>query len=651
MTCIDKANQKNVKNLNKLSNYKLGNYIYHFQIKMPKRKYYTWSKENLEEAIQKYNNGALKYNEACSLYNIPKPTFRRHLKGLNTHQRLGRPNDLTDEMESELVKHVLLMESRFFGLSITDLRHLAYQLAEKHGLTHRFNKETQLAGWKWYYKFIKNHPEISLRSPEATSMARCKGFNKETVMAFFDKYESILDEGQFTADKIFNMDETGLNTVHKPSKILAQKGKHQIGAVTSGERGVNTTCICCVNAAGEFVPPMLIFKRKRMTEDLKRGRPPNTLYECSESGWIVSTLFVKWLEHFIKCLRLQKSNENQILLILDGHSTHTKNLDAINLAREYGIIMFSLPAHTTHKLQPLDRSFFKSLKQKFNAACVSWMRNHPGSVIKQSNIAEILGEAYPRAVCMNTGIHGFESCGLWPCNRHKIRDEEYVVLDEVSNLSESETCTPNRATEIQPELKNSCTLTSVPQSNQTTEQKRTEEVDDVQLPESTCPPEKELNPRQIKKTKKCSMGIEANVSNTKTVVETLEMLSPTRAIPGKSNQLKRKTTAAVVITGSPYKTELENKIEESKKKTVSKNLDAKESKPTNRSRKGNKKQEQKKDESWFCKICEEDRKENMTQCTNCEIWVHDLCAGTNKKTHVYNCDDCQELATTIRRIC
>ncbi|KAK9883137.1 hypothetical protein WA026_001332 [Henosepilachna vigintioctopunctata] len=82
------------------------------------------------------------------------------------------------------------------------------------------------------------------------------------------------------------------------------------------------------------------------------------------------------------------------------------------------------------ELQPLDRSFFKPLKQNFNASCTSWMRNHPDSEIKQANISEILEMCYPRAVCMETAIHGFESCGLWPCNRFKIRDHEYVILVE-----------------------------------------------------------------------------------------------------------------------------------------------------------------------------------------------------------------------------
>lgn len=42
-------------------------------------------------------------------------------------------------------------------------------------------------------------------------------------MAFLDKHELFLDAGQCTAEKIYNMDETGLSTVRKSSKILALK--------------------------------------------------------------------------------------------------------------------------------------------------------------------------------------------------------------------------------------------------------------------------------------------------------------------------------------------------------------------------------------------------------------------------------------------
>ncbi|PSN51128.1 hypothetical protein C0J52_21606 [Blattella germanica] len=53
-------------------------------------------------------------------------------------------------------------------------------------LPHNFNAEQQMAGKKWYYAFMKRHPTLSYRQPEATSMARAKGF-KETLQAAKEK--------------------------------------------------------------------------------------------------------------------------------------------------------------------------------------------------------------------------------------------------------------------------------------------------------------------------------------------------------------------------------------------------------------------------------------------------------------------------------
>ena len=51
-------------------------------------------------------------------------------------------------MEKELVQHVLNLESSIFGITATELRRIAYQLAEKYKLQHRFNREKEIAGEK-----------------------------------------------------------------------------------------------------------------------------------------------------------------------------------------------------------------------------------------------------------------------------------------------------------------------------------------------------------------------------------------------------------------------------------------------------------------------------------------------------------------------
>lgn len=663
---------------------------------MATRKYNIWSKEDMEAALQKFKDGSMKFNEVCRFYNIPKPTFRRHLKGLNTHARIGRPKDLLIQMEEELVRHILELESCFFGLTIKDLRKLAYQLAEKYELNHRFNKEKQMAGWKWYYKFIKDHPEISLRAPQPTSMARCKGFNKKNVMDFFDKYEAILDKEKFTASQIFNMDETGLSTVHKPSKILAKKGKSQIGAVTSAERGITTTCICCINAAGEYIPPMLIFKRKRMSDDLKRGGPPNTLYTCSDSGWIVSQLFLDWMLHFISCLRLQKSDKNQVLIILDGHATHTKNIEAIRLAREYGIILLSLPAHTTHKLQPLDRAFFKSLKSYYNQACSSWLRNNPGQVIKQSNVSEIFGQAYYSSVRMDSAIHGFESSGLWPCNRFKIRDDEFIVEDEPQNETRplSEVNVTSAMSNVTPVILNTTpptskiipstsdmaastsniiasaisastsTLSVIPSTldmtpvtsditistfnvTPSTSKINTPALNPASdVPQQTSPVEFTSGSVLLKSSAEPPVIILSNIvlPSTSSVKSTIESISPVRKI-GRSKITT--ATSATVLTESPYKNELERKIEIQKKKLPKIKIEVKTEKPKIKNKENiiisskKPKHNEKETEAWLCLLCNEDRPENMIKCNECSKWVHELCAGADSTTYDYCCDNCK----------
>lgn len=73
------------------------------------------------------------------------------------------------------------------------------------------------------------------------------------------------------------MDESSITTVQKTSKVLARKGKKQVGTLTSAERGIHVTAVCCCNSVGQFIPPALIYPRKIYNPDLYDGAPPGTL--------------------------------------------------------------------------------------------------------------------------------------------------------------------------------------------------------------------------------------------------------------------------------------------------------------------------------------------------------------------------------------
>ncbi|XP_050298563.1 uncharacterized protein LOC126737631 [Anthonomus grandis grandis] len=332
-------------------------------------KYGKWSTEDLSSAISAFRNGSYGHNECARLFKVPKVTLKRHLeennkRANNSIKKMGRFSVFNEEVEAELARHILIFEERMFGMGIRDVRKLAFELATRNNLKHNFNTDKRMAGKKWYYGFMSRHKEISLRQPEKTSMARAAGFSKVRDNKFYELLKKICEEDKLTTTRIFNVDETGCSTVQRQcQKILAKKGKHQIGSISSGERGANTTVVCCASAAGQFVPPMIIFKRKRFQEELSLGAPPGSIVTISDTGYISSDLFVTWLKHFIETVK--PSPEAPVLLLLDGHSTHSKNLKALQIARDNGIRLLQLPSHTTHRLQPLDVGFFRAFQNVY----------------------------------------------------------------------------------------------------------------------------------------------------------------------------------------------------------------------------------------------------------------------------------------------
>lgn len=278
------------------------------------------------------------------------------------------------------------MEKRLFGLTMIDFRKLAFQLAEINGCSHRFNQADRMAGQNWMNSFLLRHPDLIIRKPEATSGARAMGFNKVAYTQFFSLLTGCIDKYKLNANRIYNCDETGITVNPKiQSKVLATKGKRQVGILTSAERGETVTAVICFSASGAYVPPMLIFPRKRSQPHFSTGLPSESWVECHETGWITSELFLKWFMKFIEFSRATK--EDPVLLLFDGHSSHTKNLPVINAARENGVVLLCFPPHCSHKLQPCDVSFMKPLSTYYEDEVRKWLRCNPGKVVTLGNIS------------------------------------------------------------------------------------------------------------------------------------------------------------------------------------------------------------------------------------------------------------------------
>jgi hypothetical protein len=126
------------------------------------------------------------------------------------------------------------------------------------------------------------------------------------------------------------------------------------------------TGVYAVRESGFYVPPMLIYPRKRMKDSLSYGAPPGTVFHFQAKGWMESEMFCQWMRHFFSVVKPMP--HEQVLLILDGHSSHTQSLAAIEIARKNGVVMLSLSSHSTHRMQRPDVTFFKLLNMFMSLA-------------------------------------------------------------------------------------------------------------------------------------------------------------------------------------------------------------------------------------------------------------------------------------------
>lgn len=144
-----------------------------------------------------------------------------------------------------------------------------------------------------------------------------------------------------------------------------------------------------VVAAGQYVPPMFIFPRKNMNQRLMDNAPSGCIGTCIPTGWINEEKFTMWFDHFIKTVQPQ-AHQSPTLLIFDGHASHIRNIDIIDKAQETNVTLLCLPSHCTHKLQPLDVSFFKSMNWQYDEEIRNWMRDHDGRHVTEFDVAGIL---------------------------------------------------------------------------------------------------------------------------------------------------------------------------------------------------------------------------------------------------------------------
>ena len=219
----------------------------------------------------------------------------------------------------------------------------------------------------WWQKFCEHHRELCHRTAVPLSVARAMATDQNVLDRYFDMLtDTLSDNGLLNKPtQIYNCDETGMPLGATSHKVVAKVNSKPCSIVSNDKMQV--TVLSCVNAAGVALPPFVIFKRKTMNQELANGEVPGTLYGVYENGWITQQLFKERFHHHF--LAFIPSNR-PVVLLMDGHSTHYFP-EIIRMAAACKVVLCTLPPHTTHLMQPLDKGCFAPLKMAWREVCQS----------------------------------------------------------------------------------------------------------------------------------------------------------------------------------------------------------------------------------------------------------------------------------------
>jgi hypothetical protein len=356
--------------------------------------YRVYDSNKLTSAYIALKNENLPVLTAAKKYGVPETTLRDRVSGRVDIDccNMGKSPILSLDEENKLVKHLLEVAKIGYGYNRKEI----VDIASDYTVTLGKRTVEKPLTLNWFHGFMKRWPELRVVKPRSLEVSRAKSTSDATVQNYFNQLEHIIDkyELQNSPHLIFNVDEKGISTNHTPSHIVARRDFYPQSITTGKSKTI--TVLGCGSASGVAIPPYFVFPGKRMMPDLLKDASPGANGTMSDSGWSNSSVFRDYLkDHFIKFIPRREPHQ-YLLLIFDGHKSHI-SVDLIDWAKEQKIILFILPAHTSHILQPLDVACFGPFQKIYNNKCQKLMRTGPAS-ISRYDVCKLACETYTLAL-------------------------------------------------------------------------------------------------------------------------------------------------------------------------------------------------------------------------------------------------------------
>ncbi|KAJ4175517.1 hypothetical protein NW759_17768 [Fusarium solani] len=368
----------------------------------------------------------------------------------------GRPRALTDEEDESLIAFVILTQKTGFPATRGEVEDAANSLRRK-----RDPKAADLSRM-WYPRWRQDHPELekaTLMTIDSSRESWAVG-GVDDVNLFFDRLEHAIRNFRIDSSTFWNTDEAGIRIGCLRNRIqclIVRTAKRQRVQTVDPANRESCTLVGTGNAAGDTIPPWLIFKTFPTLDFSDVEADPNLRFARSDTAFNNSEIFLEWIRHFnshswsacTKAKQLgvtleewfgcnehlrdplhehiqyeepptRRAEEDRIyrLLLLDGFTGHGSS-ELRLYGVKFDIIIVPLPAHSTHKLQPMDVGVFQPMKEAHQKKLRHAMRK--GSIsYSRLEFTKSFQDIFDTGFSRHNIMSGFEKSGMWPVDRKPI---------------------------------------------------------------------------------------------------------------------------------------------------------------------------------------------------------------------------------------
>lgn len=205
----------------------------------------------------------------------------------------------------------------------------------------------EISGWAWPSNPIQGREtrrQVLALLEKKILQNRLKALTEDTIMSYFDDLHNII-----SAERIWNMDETGLQFQHSRHRERPQASSVQVQWLKRNFHGY------CLHRCCGMCRASTAYRQRQdpgicliLSFQIYLG-PKNAMWTYQQKGWTENSLGVEWFKNVF--LPNCGSSRPQLLL-LESYSSH-EVLELLEIAKGEKIHLFDLPPHTRQLLQSL----------------------------------------------------------------------------------------------------------------------------------------------------------------------------------------------------------------------------------------------------------------------------------------------------------